>query len=260
MNKFQRDNWRKYSLKFTVKDGELFYWRGMTVMIDNWIAECDQCQREGKTLGTVAPLQTIKVSAVWELLGIDLTGPFPKTTDGYQYIFTATDYFSKHGCPKRILSDQGRDFVNELNDSLCSLLGIERSVTAAYHPQTNGLDEKTNHNIKRALMKSKVHISTKHTPFQLMYGREAVFPSEVPVDYPCSRRQSWHFLDPPIKNKWRKNQEAFGGFEEGKNSRFTRTLPNVTATHQWNLRVRRRLTYKQNRAMRVCPIVQRRAK
>uniref|UniRef100_A0AAV2MFA2 Secreted protein n=1 Tax=Knipowitschia caucasica TaxID=637954 RepID=A0AAV2MFA2_KNICA len=67
-------------------------------------------------------------------------------------------------------------------------------------------------------------------------------------------RQSWHFLDPPIKNKWRKNQEAFGGFEEGKNSRFTRTLPNVTATHQWNLRVRRRLTYKQNRAMRVCPI------
>uniref|UniRef100_A0AAV2LJM4 Integrase catalytic domain-containing protein n=1 Tax=Knipowitschia caucasica TaxID=637954 RepID=A0AAV2LJM4_KNICA len=145
----------------------------MTVMIDNWIAECDQCQREGKTLGTVAPLQTIKVSAVWELLGIDLTGPFPKTTDGYQ-----------HGCPKRILSDQGRDFVNELNDSLCSLLGIERSVTAAYHPQTNGLDEKTNHNIKRALMKSKVHISTKHTPFQLMYGREAVFPSEVPVDYP----------------------------------------------------------------------------
>uniref|UniRef100_A0AAV2JEH2 Integrase catalytic domain-containing protein n=2 Tax=Knipowitschia caucasica TaxID=637954 RepID=A0AAV2JEH2_KNICA len=183
MNKFQRDNWRKYSLKFTVKDGELFYWRGMTVMIDNWIAECDQCQREGKTLGTVAPLQTIKVSAVWELLGIDLTGPFPKTTDGYQ-----------HGCPKRILSDQGRDFVNELNDSLCSLLGIERSVTAAYHPQTNGalmklVNEQQNNwdtflDATLFSLRSKVHISTKHTPFQLMYGREAVFPSEVPVDYP----------------------------------------------------------------------------
>uniref|UniRef100_A0AAV2KWZ0 Integrase catalytic domain-containing protein n=2 Tax=Knipowitschia caucasica TaxID=637954 RepID=A0AAV2KWZ0_KNICA len=216
----------------------------MTVMIDNWIAECDQCQREGKTLGTVAPLQTIKVSAVWELLGIDLTGPFPKTTDGYQ-----------HGCPKRILSDQGRDFVNELNDSLCSLLGIERSVTAAalmklVNEQQNNWD--TFLDATLFSLRSKVHISTKHTPFQLMYGREAVFPSEVPVDYPCSRRQSWHFLDPPIK--------AFGGFEEGKNSRFTRTLPNVTATHQWNLRVRRRLTYKQNRAMRVCPIVQRRAK
>uniref|UniRef100_A0AAV2KS18 Integrase catalytic domain-containing protein n=1 Tax=Knipowitschia caucasica TaxID=637954 RepID=A0AAV2KS18_KNICA len=132
MNKFQRDNWRKYSLKFTVKDGELFYWRGMTVMIDNWIAECDQCQR--------------------------------------------------------------RDFVNELNDSLCSLLGIERSVTAAYHPQTNGalmklVNEQQNNwdtflDATLFSLRSKVHISTKHTPFQLMYGREAVFPSEVPVDYP----------------------------------------------------------------------------
>lgn len=79
------------------------------------------------------------MSAVWELIGIDLTGPLPKTVDGFQYILTATDYFSKwveafplksksaaevgrnicsiiyrHGCPKRILSDQGREFVNEL--------------------------------------------------------------------------------------------------------------------------------------------------
>lgn len=272
--KVQKMSLRKYSKKFSVNDGELFYqnrraikskeeawrlfeefhstpigghtgiiktrhamcsrfyWHGMTVHIDIWVSECDKCQRERKPLAAVLPLQNIKASAVWELLGIDLTGPFPKTPDGYQYIFTATDYFSKwveafplktksaaevgqrmcsiiyrHGCPKRILSDQGREFVNELNNTLCDLLGIERSVTAAYHPQTNGLDKKTNHNIKRALMKlvnekqnnwdtfldatlfslrAKVHISTKHTPFQLMYGREAVFPSEVPVDLPFS--------------------------------------------------------------------------
>lgn len=82
---------------------------------------------------------------------------------------------------------------------------IERSVTAAYHPQTNGLDEKTNDNIKRALRKlvnsqqndwdvyldatlfslrSKVHTTTKYTPFRLMYGREATYPSEVPVEVP----------------------------------------------------------------------------
>ena len=79
------------------------------------------------------------MSAVWDLVGIDLIGPLPKTLDGFQYIFTATDYFSKwveafplktktaaevgrhicsiiyrHGCPKRILSDQGREFVNEV--------------------------------------------------------------------------------------------------------------------------------------------------
>uniref|UniRef100_A0AAV2IWE8 Integrase catalytic domain-containing protein n=1 Tax=Knipowitschia caucasica TaxID=637954 RepID=A0AAV2IWE8_KNICA len=86
-----------------------------------------------------------------------------------------------------------------------SYLAVSASPKSETH--TNGLDEKTNHNIKRAVMKlvndqqnnwdtfldatlfslrSKVHTSTKHTPFQLMYGREAVFPSEVPVDFPLS--------------------------------------------------------------------------
>lgn len=209
-----------------------FYWYGMSVDIVNWVLACDQCQKMGKPLAAVQPLQCIKVSHVWELIGIDLTGPLPKTSSGFQYIMTATDYFSKwveafplksksaaevahqlcsiiyrHGCPKRILSDQGREFVNELNSRLCSLMKIDRSVTAAYHPQTNGLDEKTNDNIKRALRKlvnsqqndwdvyldatlfslrSKVHTTTKYTPFRLMYGREATYPSEVPVEVPVS--------------------------------------------------------------------------
>ncbi|CAL9688356.1 unnamed protein product [Knipowitschia caucasica] len=204
----------------------------MTIYIDNWVGECDKCQRKGKPLAAVLPLENIKVSAVWELVGIDLTGPLPKTPDGFMYMLTATDYFSKwveayplksksalevaqrlcsiiyrHGCPKRILSDQGREFVNELNNELCTLLHIERSVTAAYHPQTNGLDVKTNHNIKQALttlvndrqnnwdtylkgvlfaLRSKVHTSTKQTPFRLLYGREAVFPAELPVHVPLS--------------------------------------------------------------------------
>ncbi|CAH2329323.1 gag-pol fusion [Pelobates cultripes] len=151
-----------------------FFWHGMATDIDKWIQECDNCQKSGKPLTAPQTLQCIKVSAVWELVGIDLTGPFTETVDGFKYILTATDYFSKwveafplkskcaaevgrhicsmvyrHGCPKRILSDQGKEFVNQLNDHMYSLLGIERSVTAAYHPQTNGLDEKTNHNIKR---------------------------------------------------------------------------------------------------------------
>ncbi|XP_061588506.1 finTRIM family, member 67 isoform X1 [Cololabis saira] len=271
-NKSQKLNLRRYSEKFNLKDGELFfgerkaiktsadaktifnefhnspigghtgmvktrhaisarfYWKGMSVDIDTWVLECDKCQRVGQAKAASKPLPCIKVSAVWELLGIDLTGPLPKTANGFQYILTATDYYSKwveafplrsktaaevgrhvcsliyrHGCPKRILSDQGRKFVNELNSSLCEMLGIDRSVTAAYHPQANGLDETTNHNINRVLtqlvnerqdnwdvfleatlfsLRSTVHITTKKTPFLLLYGREPVFPSEVPVDMP----------------------------------------------------------------------------
>ncbi|XP_044132418.1 WD repeat and HMG-box DNA-binding protein 1 isoform X1 [Bufo gargarizans] len=210
-----------------------FFWHGMTKDIENWIQECAKCQVVGKRPLAPQPLECFKVSAAWELVGIDLTGPIPETVDGFQYILTATDYFSKwveafplktktaaevgrhlcsliyrHGCPKRILSDQGGEFVNQLNHQMCSVLGKERSVTAAYHPQTNSLDEKTNDNIRRALSKlvnekqnnwdvyleatlfsirSKVQTTTKFSPFVLMYGREAVFPAEVPFDLPEER-------------------------------------------------------------------------
>uniref|UniRef100_A0AAV2KUZ6 Uncharacterized protein n=1 Tax=Knipowitschia caucasica TaxID=637954 RepID=A0AAV2KUZ6_KNICA len=39
----------------------------MTIDIDNWVGECDKCQRKGKPLAAVLPLENIKVSAVWEL-------------------------------------------------------------------------------------------------------------------------------------------------------------------------------------------------
>ena len=41
------------------------------------------------------------------------------------------------------------NFLFQLNTSLCNMLAIERSVTAAYHSTTNGLDVQTNHNIKQ---------------------------------------------------------------------------------------------------------------
>uniref|UniRef100_A0A7N8Y8R1 Gypsy retrotransposon integrase-like protein 1 n=1 Tax=Mastacembelus armatus TaxID=205130 RepID=A0A7N8Y8R1_9TELE len=123
-----------------------FYWLGMSVDIDNWVLECDNCQRVGKPLTAAQPLECVKVSAVWEVIGIDVMGPLPKTVEGFQYILTATDYFSKwveafplktksatevgrhicsiiyrHGCPKRIITDQGREFVNEVR-AFCKIL------------------------------------------------------------------------------------------------------------------------------------------
>lgn len=72
-----------------------YYWNRMTLDIDNWVLERDKCQKVGKPLKVMQPLQFIKVSNVWELVGIDLMGPLPTTVDGYRYILTATDYSSK---------------------------------------------------------------------------------------------------------------------------------------------------------------------
>ena len=43
---------------------------------------------------------------------------------------------------KKLLSDQGREFVNTINADLDKKINIDRMITAAYHPQTNGLDER----------------------------------------------------------------------------------------------------------------------
>ena len=45
---------------------------------------------------TVAPeLQPIKTDGTWDVVGIDLMGPYFETERGSKYIFTATDLFSK---------------------------------------------------------------------------------------------------------------------------------------------------------------------
>ena len=73
-------------------------------------------------------------------------------------------------------------------------------ITAAYHPQTNGLDKRTNGTLKRALSKlvnehqndwnvyldpvlfglrTSVQESSKYTPFFLMYNRKARLPVQL---------------------------------------------------------------------------------
>ena len=104
------------------------------------------------------------------------------------------------GAPARLLSDQGREFVAKVNDAMCKQLGIKRSVTSAYHPQTNGLDERTNQTLKVRLSKlvnekqddwcefledvaysirTQNQSTTKYTPFFLMFGRNPRSPAEV---------------------------------------------------------------------------------
>ena len=59
----------------------------------------------------------------------------------------------RFGCFEICHTDQGREFVNLVNQSLFELTGVEQRISAAYHPQSNGLDERTNQTISHALLK-----------------------------------------------------------------------------------------------------------
>ncbi|EXX63870.1 gag-pol fusion protein [Rhizophagus irregularis DAOM 197198w] len=116
--------------------------------------------------------------------------------------FFYEDIICHHGCPKEILTDHGSHFVNEMLNSLCNELGVKHRLSTAYHPQTNGLVERFNRTLCEALAKFSnenhddwdMYVSsalfayrvrkqstTRHEPFYLMYGRDAVLPVDFAV-------------------------------------------------------------------------------
>ena len=142
------------------------------------VRRCEVCQRNNRKFDKPSLLlHPIPVSDTWKKVGIDLI-QLPKSHNGNQYCITLTDYFSKwpeaetvptkeashvatfllkvifrHGSPKEIVSDQGTEFCNQLIDLLEKHTGFKHKVTSAYHPQSNGLDERMNQMFKCKLRK-----------------------------------------------------------------------------------------------------------
>ena len=85
------------------------------------------------------------------------------------------------------ISDQGREFVNQVKEELLHLTGTQQHVTSAYHLQSNGLTERFNQTLQMTLLKvvndtqtdwddhlpyrTSVQKATKLTPFEVMYAR-----------------------------------------------------------------------------------------
>ena len=92
-----------------------------------------------------------------------------------------------------------------MNNELCRLCGVQCNMTSAYHPQSNGLDERFNQTLQRQLLKFveseqnswdqcldailfsyrvSCQDSTKYSPFFLVYGRHPRLPIEFTMQCP----------------------------------------------------------------------------
>lgn len=155
------------------------YWKGMKKDIQEYIKNCEQCQRRGDKGGNEF-LNPIKVTKAWEMIGMDFIGPIKRSRKGNKYILVITEYLTKwveakamreatgekvadflykeiicrHGCPKVILSDRGTHFNNKVVQNLCNRFQIHQQLSSPYHPQTNGLTERFNKTLCETLAKT----------------------------------------------------------------------------------------------------------
>ena len=65
-----------------------------------------------------------------------------------------THIFTHHGLPQEVVSDRGPQFTSHFWLQILLDLGIKRSLSLAYHPQSNGQIESFNKILKQMLRKT----------------------------------------------------------------------------------------------------------
>lgn len=178
---------------------ERFIWPGLKKDVRVWVRECIPCQKSKVTRHTIAPVGNYGLpDARFSEVHMDLIGPLP-ISSGYKYCLTAIDRFtrwpevipltditaesvtqaflfnwiSRYGCPKKIVTDQGRQFESRLFHSLAKMCGIKLARTTAYHPACNGMIERMHRTLKAAIMTHGGKDWTSSLPIVLLGLRAA---------------------------------------------------------------------------------------
>ncbi|GKB61748.1 reverse transcriptase domain-containing protein [Tanacetum coccineum] len=170
------------------------------------------------------PQNSIQVCEIFEEWGIDSMGPFPSSR-GNKYILMAVNYLSKwieakalptndarvvckflkslfarFDAPRAIISDRETHFYNDQFAKVMLKYGVTHRLSTAYHPQTSGQVEVSNHGLKRILKRTVVEnraswsdklddalwaFRTAYktpigcTPYKLAYGKACHLPIEL---------------------------------------------------------------------------------
>jgi hypothetical protein len=196
-----------------------YWWPKMIDSIKSYVSTCDVCNRAKsnchKPYGLLQPLPV--PDRPWSSTSLDFITDLP-LVDDFDSVLVVVDRFSKmahfipcaktitgaqtaklfldqvvrlHGLPDNIVSDRGPQFVSKFWARILQILKIERSLSSAYHPQTDGQTERVNQVLEQYLRcfvddqqkewvqllpqaefayNNTVHVSTGTSPFFANYG------------------------------------------------------------------------------------------
>jgi transposase InsO family protein len=145
------------------------YWDSIESDVRDFVRTCSLCQQHKKSKHTVSKRTRPIPINVFEDISIDVVGPVPYPSQGYEYILVTQDRLSRwisfdpmsntsaektirvlmnnwiyvYGVPKRILTDRGTNFTSKLFKEMAEFLGTKLNNTTAYRPQSNGQNERS---------------------------------------------------------------------------------------------------------------------
>lgn len=228
-------------IKKTVsKVRQRFFWCGLRRDVTLWCRMCDSCAA-GKRRGKVphATLQKYGAGAPMERIAVDILGPLPRSKKGNKYLLVVGDYFTKwvdafpvpneeahtiakklvervfsvFGVPMQLHTDRGTNFESHLFKEMCQIMGIDKTRTTAYRPQSDGMIERANQTIENMLRnfvsnnqtdwdeyipmlmmayRSSEHEATGFSPCTLMLGREISLPVDLCYGSPMKENYTNH--------------------------------------------------------------------
>nr|XP_045605967.1 uncharacterized protein LOC123763063 [Procambarus clarkii] len=149
---------------------------GMLSEVIKYVKTCFSCQRRKGALKVQAPLQEFpEISEPLDRVGADLID-LHCSHSGNQYVLVLVDHLSRYttliaipqkesrtvvreffhrfvfGPPKVFVLDRGQEFNGHIFKEVCKILETTSAFTTAYHPQANGMTERTNHKDMLAIL------------------------------------------------------------------------------------------------------------
>ena len=210
---------------------ERYYWPGHRNDVKTWCRNCGTCA----TRKTPAPkAKAIMTGYPMQLVAMGIMGPLPESPAGNTHVLVVADYFTRwteayaisnqeattvaqklvdefffsFSPPEQLHSDQGRNCESEVIAAICKSLGVVKSRTTLYHPQSDGLVERYNRTLLAMLAtavrehpfkweehlrrlclayNTSVNPTTGYSPFFLMFGRQVRMPVEIMYGSPTQQ-------------------------------------------------------------------------